>query len=105
VVTHARSTACCDHGYCHAVFSPSKPSEARWLTDDEKNWLSGRLEDEQKEREQSENNKPHKHSASKIWAAMSNKWVLLLAVIYMSISATSNTLSLWMPQILNVLHR
>lgn len=36
---------------------------------------------------------------------MSNKWVLLLAVIYMSISATSNTVSLWMPQILDVLHR
>ncbi|CAI3789198.1 Putative tartrate transporter [Pseudomonas sp. MM227] len=92
-------------GIATLFFLPSKPSEARRLTDDEKNWLSGRLEDEQKEREQSENNKPHKHGASKIWAAMSNKWVLLLAVIYMSISATSNTVSLWMPQILDVLHR
>ncbi|MCX9150081.1 MFS transporter [Pseudomonas sp. TB1-B1] len=91
-------------GIATLFFLPSKPSEARWLTDDEKNWLSGRLEDERKEREHSEKNKPHKHGASKIWAAMSNKWVLLLAVIYMSISATSNTLSLWMPQILKSFH-
>ena len=91
-------------GIATLFFLPSKPSEARWLTDDEKNWLSGRLEDERKEREHSEKNKPHKHGASKIWAAMSNKWVLLLAVIYVSISATSNTLSLWMPQILKSFH-
>jgi len=31
---------------------------------------------------------------------MTNKYVLLLSIVYMSISATSNTLSLWMPQIL-----
>lgn len=91
-------------GIATLFFLPSKPSEARWLTEDEKSWLSGRLEAEQKDREQSENNKPHKHGTSKIWAAMSNKWVLLLAVIYMSISATSNTLSLWMPQILKSFH-
>ncbi|MBU3895657.1 MFS transporter [Serratia rubidaea] len=39
-------------------------------------------------------------SGSKILAAIKNRYVLLLAIIYMSISATSNTLSLWMPKIL-----
>ncbi|WP_238346457.1 MFS transporter [Pseudomonas taiwanensis] len=79
---------------------PSNPAEAKWLSTDEKNWLQGRLEEERKEREQTDQGKHAKHSASKIWSAMTNKYVLLLSIVYMSISATSNTLSLWMPQIL-----
>jgi nitrate/nitrite transporter NarK len=35
-----------------------------------------------------------------IWSVLTNKYVLLFAVIYAGSSATSNTLSLWMPQIL-----
>ena len=35
-----------------------------------------------------------------IWSVLTNKQVWLLAVIYAGSSATSNTLSLWMPQIL-----
>ena len=85
---------------------PSKPSEARWLTADQKEWLSNRLEAERLEREVKEREKGlvKGKTRGKIMAALTNKNVLLLAVIYMSISATSNTLSLWMPQILKSFH-
>jgi len=45
---------------------PSNPTEAKWLSTDEKNWLQGRLEEERKEREQTDQGKHAKHSASKI---------------------------------------
>lgn len=79
---------------------PSNSKEARWLTQEQKDWLSNKLEEERKEREVKGDGKKARHGMGKIWAAMTNKYVLLLSVIYMSISATSNTLSLWMPQIL-----
>ncbi|MCX3310993.1 MFS transporter [Pantoea vagans] len=80
-------------------FLPDSPSDARWLSDEEKSWLTGTLEQERKVKEQTSHDQSV-HSGSKILDALKNKYVLLLAVIYMSISATSNTLSLWMPQIL-----
>ena len=35
-----------------------------------------------------------------LWQVLTNKYVLLLGVVYAGASATSNSLSLWMPQIL-----
>src|SRR3954470_20274791 len=73
---------------------PSRPAEARFLTAEQKTWLEGRLEAERQLASAG-------HSGhGSIWSVLTNKYVLVLAIIYSGSSATSNTLSLWMPQIL-----
>jgi MFS transporter, ACS family, tartrate transporter len=81
-------------GLATLVVLPSKPREARFLTEAEKNWLEGRLESERQAAAGG-----HAGHGS-IWSVLIDKQVWLLAVIYAGSSATSNTLSLWMPQIL-----
>lgn len=81
-------------GLATLVVLPSKPREARFLTEAEKNWLEGRLELER----QAASGAHSGHGS--IWSVLTDKQVWLLALIYAGSSATSNTLSLWMPQIL-----
>ncbi len=79
---------------CGAGVLPSRPAEARFLTAEQKTWLEGRLEAERQLASAG-------HSGhGSIWSVLTNKYVLVLAIIYSGSSATSNTLSLWMPQIL-----
>ena len=73
-------------------YLPSRPAEAKWLTAEQKEWLVGRLEAERAIR------KSVAHPS--IWKVLSNKYVLILALVYAGSSATSNALSLWQPQIL-----
>lgn len=81
-------------GFAALAALPSKPAEARFLTPEEKTWLAGRLEGERQAACLGHDG----HGA--IWSVLTNKQVWLLAIIYSGSSATSNTLSLWMPQIL-----
>lgn len=81
-------------GLATLVVLPSKPAEARFLNPEEKAWLEGRLE-----AERLASSGDHAGHGS-VWAVLTNRQVWLLAVIYAGSSATSNTLSLWMPQIL-----
>lgn len=73
---------------------PSKPAEARFLNADERDWLVGRLDTERQLASHGQSG----HGS--VWSVLRNKQVWLLAIIYCGSSATSNTLSLWMPQIL-----
>jgi len=81
-------------GLASLVVLPSKPAEGRFLTAEQKAWLEGRLAAER----QAALGRDSGHGS--IWSVLTNKQVWLLAVIYSGSSATSNTLSLWMPQIL-----
>lgn len=81
-------------GIATLVVLPSKPAEAKFLTPEQKGWLEGRLEMERQAASAG-------HSGhGSIWSVLTSKHVWILAVIYAGSSATSNTLSLWMPQIL-----
>src|SRR5215212_8821623 len=81
-------------GLAALAMLPSRPAEARFLTAEQKTWLEGRLEAERQLASAG-------HSGhGSIWSVLTNKYVLVLAIIYSGSSATSNTLSLWMPQIL-----
>ena len=75
-------------------YLPSKPSEATFLSEEEKAWLANRLQSEAQEGGASTS----KHG--RILSALANKQVWIFAIIYSGLSATSNALSLWMPQIL-----
>jgi MFS family permease len=74
---------------------PSKPAESGFLSAPEKEWLEGRLAAERQIASAG-----HGAGHGSIWSVLRNKQVWLLAIIYSGSSATSNTLSLWMPQIL-----
>ncbi|MCJ2012421.1 MFS transporter [Methylobacterium sp. J-076] len=80
------------------VLLPSRPAEAAFLRPEERAWLAGRLDGE---RLAAEAASPHRaHGLAAVRSVLTNGQVWLLAVIYAGSSATSNTLSLWMPQIL-----
>ncbi|MGE8484338.1 MFS transporter [Pseudomonas sp. FP1740] len=82
---------------------PNRPSEAKWLTQQEQDWLSEQLISDKAARES--RIPQHAHSISgTLKAVFTNKYVWVLSIIYMGSSATSNTLSLWMPQILKSFH-
>jgi len=81
-------------GLAALVVLPSKPAEARFLTAAEKGWLTTRLDAER----QVASARDRGHGS--VWSVLVNKQVWLLAIIYCGSSATSNALSLWMPQIL-----
>jgi len=82
-------------GIAALVMLPSRPSEAKFLTRSEKQWLQETLETERNAASAG-----HDSAHGSIWSVLKNKQVWLLAVVYMGSSATSNALSLWMPQIL-----
>jgi sugar phosphate permease len=82
---------------------PNRPSEAKWLTQQEQDWLGEQLTNDKAARESG--TPQHAHSISGTFKAVfTNKYVWVLSIIYMGSSATSNTLSLWMPQILKSFH-
>ena len=74
------------------VVLPNRPANAKWLSTEQREWLTTRLQQDTAKA------KPVGHMS--IWQVLSNKYVLALAVVYAGSSATSNALSLWQPQIL-----
>lgn len=69
----------------------NRPADAKWLSADERAWLTQTLEDERA---------PGTRKHGSIWKTLTNGKVWALAVVYCGSSATSNALSIWQPQIL-----
>ena len=69
-----------------------RPSEAKWLTKEEKEWLAHELATEQREVEA-----VRKHS---LWSAMYNPKLMVITVIYGGIGMAGVGLVLFLPQIL-----
>ncbi|TGE01345.1 MFS transporter [Methylobacterium nonmethylotrophicum] len=84
-------------GLAALALLPSRPAEATFLTGEERAWLTDRLD---AERRAAAAGHSHAHGLAAVRAVLTNGQVWILAVIYAGSSATSNTLSLWMPQIL-----
>lgn len=78
-------------GLCAYWTLPNKPNDAKWLSSEEKRWLSDNLEQEQR--------KTAKISFGLLKAAMSPS-VLSLCVAYFALFAANANLFSWMPQIL-----
>ena len=71
---------------------PNGPAQARWLTAEQCSWLTEKLAQEKG----SARTSPH----LSLWAIMTNRYVLTLALVYAGSSGVSQALSLWQPQIL-----
>jgi ACS family tartrate transporter-like MFS transporter len=68
-----------------------RPSEARWLADDERAWLTGRLDAERRVREAAK--------SYSVWEALGSTRVLLLAFVYFGAMAALYGLGFFLPQI------
>jgi len=68
-----------------------KPAKAHWLDEDEKQWLTGELQQEQAKISQ------HYHMG--LWETLTNSRVLLLALTYLAGLIGLNGVVYWMPQI------
>lgn len=86
------------------IWLPNKPSDVKWLSADEKQWLSNTLTFESNQQSTLQEHESSPQKVNKLKLLFSNKYLWCLAIIYAGSSATSNILSLWMPQILKSFH-
>jgi ACS family tartrate transporter-like MFS transporter len=77
--------------FCLFVLS-DKPSQARWLGSDQKNWLNGRL--------QEESGQGKRVGKIGLWSVLWNKYVLVLSITLAGSTAVSSGLQIWVPQII-----
>jgi MFS transporter, ACS family, tartrate transporter len=81
-------------GVMALIYLPNGPDRAKWLTAEQRTWLSQRLA--------AERTAPGRAAAPhlSLWQVMSNKYVLAASLIYAGASGSSQVLSLWQPQII-----
>jgi MFS family permease len=73
------------------VWLTDRPEHATWLTPEQKAWLIARLDDERR--------RAPRISHASVWRVMSNKYVLIMALVYSGAAGASTSLALWMPQL------
>ena len=78
-------------GVASFIWLTDRPEHAAWLTQEQKNWLIGKLNDER--------TRAPRISHPSVWRIMSNKYVLIMALVYSGAAGASTALSLWMPQL------
>src|SRR3954462_633848 len=76
-------------------FLTDRPAEAKWLSDPQRAWLVGRLDEEAARK------KPIGHIS--LWQLATNKYFITMALVCAGASATGSVLSVWQPQILKAL--
>src|SRR4051794_25860491 len=73
------------------VWLTDRPEHAHWLTPQQQGWLTAKLEGEAR--------RAPKVAHDSVWKVMTNRTVLIMALVYASASGASTSLSLWMPQL------
>lgn len=74
-------------------FLPDTPKDARWLADADRQWLLGELEKDRKEYGQTEHTNPLR--------ALTDRRVLILALLYLPSTLSTYGLSLWLPTLVH----
>ncbi|SEI45501.1 MFS transporter [Pseudomonas sp. NFR16] len=69
-----------------------RPEQAKWLSDEQRNWLVNQLNEEK----QRKTNIGH----MSLWKLLKHKDIWVLALIYSGASAAGSTMSVWAPQLL-----
>ncbi|QCR38430.1 MFS transporter [Nissabacter sp. SGAir0207] len=75
-------------------FLTDRPEKARWLTEEERNWLHNTMQAEEQARAVG-------NSHSSAWRGLADRRVLALALVYFGTSAGLYTLGIWSPQIIH----
>ena len=73
------------------VWLTDRPEHASWLTPEQKAWLIGKLADER--------HRAPRVSHASVWRVISNKYVLIMALVYAGAAGASTSLAMWMPQL------
>jgi len=73
------------------VWLTDRPDSASWLTAEQRQWLNTTLE--------SERRRASRISHPSVWRVMSNKYVLIMALVYSGAAGASSSLALFMPQL------
>jgi MFS family permease len=68
-----------------------RPEHASWLAPEQRQWLIRTLELERR--------RAPRVSHPSVWKVMSNKYVLIMALVYSGAAGASTALALWMPQL------
>ena len=78
-------------GFYAFFWLTDRPEHATWLAPERRTWLLGRLELERA--------RTPKVQHDSIWRVLSNKYVLIMALVYAGAAGASTSLALWMPQL------
>ncbi|GAA3598468.1 MFS transporter [Kineosporia mesophila] len=81
-------------------YLPDSPKQAKWLTDDERNWLTTALATEAATKEGAESGKESGHSLDALKAAFTNGRVWVLSLIYFGFIYGLYTLAFFLPTII-----
>ncbi|MFI4982946.1 MAG: MFS transporter, partial [Nevskiales bacterium] len=73
------------------VWLTDRPEHARWLTQQQQQWLIAKL--------RMERSRAPRVSHQSVWRVISNKYVLIMALVYSGAAGASTSLALWMPQL------
>ncbi|MBZ5698351.1 MAG: MFS transporter [Acidobacteriia bacterium] len=79
-------------GLACLVLLTDRPSDAKWLRADQREWLMSRLSAESK--------RPRPVGQISVWKVLCNKHVLALSVVLAGSTAVSSGLQIWQPQII-----
>ncbi len=82
-------------GFITLSFLPDRPNNAKWLTQPEKDWINGALEQERQK-------KIHRHPGSP-WQVMANGRVWMFTLIYFCLVTGLYGIGFWLPQIVKSL--
>jgi len=78
-------------GIASFVWLTDRPEHAKWLTREQQSWLVGKLA--------MEGNRAPRVAHASVWQVMTNKYVLIMALVYSGAAGASTSLALWMPQL------
>jgi MFS transporter, ACS family, tartrate transporter len=73
------------------IWLTDRPEHATWLAPRQQQWLVAKLEAERR--------RAPRISHVSVWQVMTNKYVLIMALVYAGAAGASSSLALWMPQL------
>ncbi|HEY8289632.1 MAG TPA: MFS transporter [Acetobacteraceae bacterium] len=80
-------------GIAAFVWLTDRPEHAHWLAPEQRAWLVAKLDAERR--------RPTARVAQlSVWRVMSNKYVLVMALVYSGAAGASSALALWQPQLI-----
>ncbi len=79
-------------GLVSLAWLTDRPEHATWLTADQRAWLAGKL--------LAERQRATKVRHVSVWKVMTNKYVLIMALVYSGAAGASSAMALWQPQVI-----
>ncbi len=78
-------------GIAAFIWLTDRPEHAAWLSPQQQRWLMAKLEAERR--------RAPRVAHESVWRVLTNKYVLIMALVYSGAAGASTSLALWMPQL------